>query len=177
MILEFSATTKIDLGSKVKDKEFSEELYYRISSIKLLLPSLRERQGDVKALAEHFLNYQRAQDDAKIISESAYQVLETHSWSRNIEELKNLMEKVFIMAEGRFIDATLLKENLTENDAQVQIPEEEFLALPLSEIEKEHIIKTLDHLGGNKTKAAKTLGITVKTLYNKLHSYGMVQKR
>ena len=90
--------------------------------------------------------------------------------------LKNLMERTSILVSEQFIDENHLPELAVEVEAPVEVVEE-YTEMTLHDLEKMHICKTLDHLKGNKTRAAKSLGITVKTLYNKLHSYGLVNPK
>jgi len=171
-----SATNR-DLKKEVEEGRIREDLFYRLNTIKVNVPALRERGEDIKILAEYFLNFQKEPMEHKTLTVSAINVLMNYSWPGNIRELQNVMERAYILSDGRFIDETHLP------DCSCQIIEEEGPAedlwqeMTLELLEKKHIIRTLEHLSGNKTKTAKTLGITVKTLYNKLHSYGMIQSR
>ena len=157
----------------VEAGEFREDLLYRLNIINMAMPSLKERQDDIKVLAEYFLNKGKAQEDYKMITSNAAQKLSGYNWPGNLQELRNLMERTYILTEGKYIESDHLPELMSEEIQEVE-EVKEFSEMSLSDLEREHICSTLDHLGGNKTRAAKSLGITVKTLYNKLHSYGLV---
>ncbi|MBT3983625.1 MAG: sigma-54-dependent Fis family transcriptional regulator [Bacteriovoracaceae bacterium] len=171
-----SATNK-DLKKEVDEGRFREDLYYRLNTIKIEVPSLKERGNDIQILAENFLNQGKINEDFKSLTPSAIKVIMDYDWPGNIRELQNAMERAYIMSEGKFIDDSHFPEQIhapcEEEVQEIEIWQE----MTLSDLEKRHIIRTLDHLGGNKTKTAKTLGITVKTLYNKLHSYNMIETR
>jgi Nif-specific regulatory protein len=122
------------------------------------------------------MNQGKAQEDYKILTSKAVEKLVNYRWPGNIQELRNVMERTYILADDRYVDEHHLP-NLAVEVMEEEAPQEDFSEMTLHELEKLHIIRTLEHLGGNKTRAAKTLGITVKTLYNKLHSYGLVQSK
>lgn len=169
------SSTKADITRKVDDGEFSEELMYRLNIMSIKMPSLRERKEDIKILSERFIN-EMNRDSGKVITSKAVEKLSSYSWPGNIHELKNLMERTSILVSEQYIDESHLPE--LECEAEIEeVVVEEFSEMTLHNLEKLHICKTLDHLGGNKTRAAKSLGITVKTLYNKLHSYGLVNPK
>jgi DNA-binding NtrC family response regulator len=170
------ATSKLPLIDLVAAKKFREDLYYRLSTLSVKIPSLTERKDDIKLLADHFLNLGKT--SKKYLSGSILKKLEEHSWEANILELKSIMERAYMLTDGDCVDsieinsikpvvAPKVEETVV---AASNIADEE---ITLFELEKKFIFKTLVRLGGNKTKAAKALGITVKTLYNKLHSYGV----
>lgn len=171
-------TSKVLLKSLVDAGTFKEDLYYRLNTVHAVIPSLRDRQEDIKHLAEHFLNGKRGNGESKILTSAALEKLCGYFWPGNAHELKNVMERTYILSEGQYIEADHLpefaKEEVKEIVEEVVI---KFSEMTLFDLEKKHIIDTLDHLNGNKTRAAKALGITVKTLYNKLHSYGLIEAR
>ncbi len=168
-----SATNK-DLEKEVRNKTFREDLYYRINTITLRVPSLRKRKEDIPLLANYFLkNSKYGGISNKTISEDAMGLLSEYDWPGNIRELQNVIERVKILAEDDVIKAHDIQYN-------IQFPVKTRAHLPdimsggtvqLEELEKSHILRTLEHFKGNKTKAAQALGITIKTLYNKLHKY------
>jgi Nif-specific regulatory protein len=170
------ATAKDSLDKAVEDARFREDLNYRLSTIKLEIPSLIERQDDLKLLAEYFLNEGKKREDAKTLTSSAIEKLSQYNWPGNLRELRNLMERTFILSDEKYIEAKDLPE-LAIEVAVTPVISDEFEEVTLHELEKKHIIRTLSYVEGNKTKAAKSLGITVKTLYNKLHSYGLVHSK
>lgn len=176
--VRFIATTNISLLEKIENGSFSDSLYYALNTIELVIPALNQRTDDIEVLANHFLNRNKANDQMKSIAPSALRALCEYSWKNNVRELQNMMERAYILAEGMIIDETHLPEQIFEAK-EVEVEQEEvetykFVEMTLTDLEKHHICKTLEFLGGNKTKTAKVLGITVKTLYNKLHSYGMI---
>ena len=170
------ATSKFPLIDLVAAKKFREDLYYRLSTLSIKIPSLSERKDDIKLLADHFLNLGKS--SKKYLSGSILKKLEDHAWEANILELKSIMERAYMLTDGDCVDVieiNSIKPVITPKVEEVvvssnNVVEEE---MTLFELEKKFIFKTLVRLGGNKTKAAKALGITVKTLYNKLHSYGV----
>jgi len=169
------ATSKVELKKLVEEGTFKEELYYRINTIALRIPALKERQEDVKVMAEFFLNLGKTQ--AKVLTSGAIEKLAGYFWPGNAHELKNVMERTYILTDGQYIEAAHLPEFAQEVKVEKVEAVIEYKEFTLFDLEKKHIVDTLDHLNGNKTRAAKALGITVKTLYNKLHSYGMIEAR
>ena len=115
----------------------------------------------------------------KSFSPSAVKSLTEYSWLGNVRELQNIVERAYILSEGSIVEKLHLDQNIQNTEMSsvatkaVVEKKAEYVALTLSELEKNHIMQTLESLTGNKTKSAKVLGITVKTLYNKLHSYGI----
>jgi DNA-binding NtrC family response regulator len=169
------SVTKADLAKRVEEGTFCEELMYRLNIMNIKMPSLKDRKEDIKILSERFLNTLN-KESGKILTSKAIEKLSNYSWPGNIHELKNLMERTSILVSEQYIE----ESHLPELESEVELIEEvveEFSEMTLHSLEKMHICKTLDHLAGNKTRAAKSLGITVKTLYNKLHSYGLVNPK
>lgn len=169
------ATSKVSLKALVESGNFKEDLFYRLNTVALKIPSLRERHEDIKVMAEFFLN--QGKSEKKVLTSGAIEKLTTYFWPGNAHELKNIMERTFILTDGQYIEASHLPEFAVEVKVEKVEALVKYVEFTLFDLEKKHIIDTLDHLGGNKTRAAKALGITVKTLYNKLHSYGMIEAR
>jgi Nif-specific regulatory protein len=173
-----SASSK-NLMDYVKANSFREDLYFALSTVVLKAPSLKERREDIEILANFFLNQNKAREAQKTFSTGAIKALSEYSWPGNVRELQNVVERVFVLAEGMIIEKLHLDQNIQNALSQpilekVQfVKSSEFVHVTLEELEKGHIMCTLENLSGNKTKTAKVLGITVKTLYNKLHSYGV----
>ena len=173
-----SASTK-DLMDMVRDNKFREDLYFALSTVVLKAPALRDRKEDIELMANFFLNQNKAKDLQKSFSQGAIKALSEFNWSGNVRELQNVVERAFILAEGSIIEKLHLDQNIQNAElatvvvAPVAAKAVNFQHITLEELEKTHIMETLENLGGNKTKTAKVLGITVKTLYNKLHSYGV----
>jgi len=169
------STSKSDIKAKIEEGQFSEDLMYRLNIMNIKTPSLKERKEDIKILSEKFINASKTTGD-KVLTSKAIEKLANYNWPGNIHELKSLMERTAILVSEQFIDELHLPELESEVAVEVEVIEE-FAEMTLHILEKMHIVKTLEHLGGNKTRAAKCLGITVKTLYNKLHSYGLVNPK
>ena len=170
-----SATNR-ELDAGVMEGVFREDLYYRINTITIHAPPLRRRKEDIPMLINHFLSKGNSHviNCGRKMSEEAMRVLVKYDWPGNIRELQNLCERLQIMAEGERIQVSDLPEDIVDPNNKGSM--EEYPSLTLSELEKKYIIKTLDFFNGNKTKTASTLGITIKTLYNKLHEYGEFEK-
>lgn len=170
------STSRKDLNEMALEGTFREDLLFRLNTVNLVVPNLKDRTDDIKLLAEYYLNRGKTSDESKMLTSTAIEKLNGYSWPGNIQELRSLMERTYALSDVKFIDESHLPE-LGAGEIAQETPEEDFEAQTLNELEKKHIIRTLEFLGGNKTRAAKALGITVKTLYNKLHSYGLVQPK
>lgn len=173
-----SASTK-DLMDLSREGKFREDLYFALSTVVLKTPALRERKEDIELLANFFLNQGKAKDQHKSFSTSAINALVEFNWQGNVRELQNVVERAYILADSVIIEKLHLDQHIQVasevkvEEVQVMAKPVEFQHITLEELERAHIMGTLENLGGNKTKTAKVLGITVKTLYNKLHSYGI----
>ncbi len=158
-------TTKIDFS-----KFFDEDFIFYFKTFALKIPSLKERKSDIKLLAHFFLNENRSKNEKKTLTDSSLKVLEDYSWPGNINELKNMMKEISLFLKDQFITIEHLdkfKNKIEKDNALLG-----FKPKSLWEIEKDVILKTLKYFNGNKSHAAKILGITIKTLYNKLQEYG-----
>ncbi len=175
------ATTNRDLKEHIEKGEFREDLFYRLNVIPLKVPPLRERPGDVLLLAEHFLAHFAAENNRPglKLGEEARRLLMAHAWPGNVRELQNTMERAVLLASGQEITpAALLFEDQLPGDippgpASAAAPAVDASSLPptLREAEKLLIERALSHTDGNRTHAAKVLGISVRTLRNKLNEY------
>ncbi|MNK11933.1 Transcriptional regulatory protein ZraR [compost metagenome] len=169
--------TNRELDQEVIKGNFREDLFYRINTIVVSAPPLRRRKEDIAMLVNHFLtNNQHAYlNRGRSVNEEAMKALIRYDWPGNIRELQNMCERLQILSEGHMIMLNDLPENIrnpeTQKDSFDYDP-----AMTLHELEKRYILKALAHFGGNKTQAANNLGITIKTLYNKLHEYGEFEK-
>ncbi len=169
------ATSKRPLIGYVNENKLREDLYYRLATVQIDLPSLRQRGEDVKLIANHFLNNNKS--EKKFLTAGAMDQLLDFAWESNVIELRNAMERTYALTDGKFVEKIEMNGfSKPEKKEEVITREPAFEPISISEIEKRHICKTLEFHGGNKTRAAKSLGVTVKTLYNKLHSYGLVSK-
>jgi two-component system response regulator HydG len=164
------AATNQDVAEMVKEKRFREDLYYRLNVITVRVPPLRERHEDVRVLAQHYLRVYAAKNGRKLegFSNEALERLESYAWPGNVRELENLIERTVLLARKDRIDA----EDLPEEVAGVKRPPRdailELVGTPLAEIEQRLLDETLRITGGNKTQAAKLLGIDVRTVARKL---------
>ncbi len=170
------ATSK-NIEELIESGEFREDLYYSVNTMSLSVPSLKERLDDMEALSNFFLNLGKTREQQKSLSPCVIKALKEYNWPGNVRELQNVMERAYILSDGIIVERDHLADSVHKVE-EVNEEEEDasfnFTEMTLDELEKKHICLTLDHLGGNKTKTARILGITVKTLYNKLHSYGMI---
>ncbi len=165
--------THRDLEAMVTAGDFREDLYYRIKVIVLRLPSLRERPEDIAGLLEHFLRVanERNGRNVKGFGAAARERLLGYGWPGNVRELEHIVEQAVVLTEhDMIIDADLPEEITGDKGPQdiLRIP----VGTTLAQTEKELILETMRKAGGNKTKAARMLGIGVRTLYRKLEEYG-----
>ena len=170
------AATNKELEDEVKQGRFREDLYYRLNVVPILLPPLRERREDIPLLAEHFCQVYASKNHREIqgIRPEALDLLMRYEWPGNIRELENAMERAVIISQCEYITLEELPLSIRQNVGPAVF--EPTLAQPdrtLREIEKQWITKVLEDMHGNRTHAAKTLGITRKTLQNKIKEYGL----
>ncbi|WP_258861091.1 sigma-54 interaction domain-containing protein [Marinomonas foliarum] len=165
-----AATNRV-LSDAIRDDIFREDLYFRLAQFPIMSPPLRDRQGDACGLAQHFLAYRNAQDgQQKQLSASSLEKIGQYSWPGNVRELKHAIERAYILA-----DQTILPEHLITNALNSQAETNKTSGIPfgmrLDNIERIAILKTLKNNEGNRTDTANQLGISIKTLYNKLDKY------
>jgi two-component system response regulator HydG len=164
------AATNQDVAEMVKEKRFREDLYYRLNVITIRVPPLRERPEDIRVLAQHYLRVYAAKNGRKLegFTGEAIDRLEAYAWPGNVRELENLIERSVLLARKDRIDA----EDLPEEVMGVKRPPRdailELIGTPLADIERRLLDETLRITGGNKTQAAKLLGIDVRTVARKL---------
>ncbi|MES2134087.1 MAG: sigma-54 dependent transcriptional regulator [Bacteroidota bacterium] len=162
------AATNRDLKKESESGHFRSDLYYRLSTFKIAIPSLRERKEDIEALANHFLNIYSAKLKKRISSmdKDFIKLLKNYEWKGNIRELKNIIERAVILCETEALSSDLIPMEIIECENSSGNT-----ATSLTAIEKRHIQKILLQTKGNKTKAAELLGIGLTTLYRKLEEY------
>jgi DNA-binding NtrC family response regulator len=171
--------TNRDLRTMIQKDEFREDLFFRINTFEIRLPPLRERRPDIPELAKHLLARaarRPLEQVAGLLTPEAVDTLLEHEWPGNVRELANVMEHAFIIAGGGPITAEHLPHQLRQK-LQVSMPFPSHGAEPhpastgrtLREIEMEHVLRVLEKHAGNKPAAAAELGISLKTLYNKLN--------
>jgi two-component system response regulator AtoC len=165
------ALTNVDLDDAVKRRAFREDLFYRLNVVQLRVPPLRERREDIEKLAREFLkNYAMKHGRAvSSITPEALGILKAYEFPGNVRELANTIERAAIVTEISKIQAADLPEAMR---AAVLIQKRAKQRRTLAELEADYISETLEAVGGNKTEAARVLGISRKNLYEKLARYG-----
>lgn len=169
------AATNKDPEDAVVKGTLREDLLYRLNVFRLHLPSLKERKDDLPLLAQYLVEKLAEKHDrpAKFLSSAALQVLQFHAWPGNVRELRNVIERAVIICSGEQIERHHFapypidqRERLRQADT-ITLP----VGTPLEEVERQMIMRTLQKTGNNKTRAAELLGISLKTLHNKLNLY------
>jgi two-component system response regulator HydG len=175
------AATNKDLRQEIGQGRFRDDLYYRLNVVNLAMPPLRERREDIPLLAQHFL-VQFAEKNRKSIkgfTPRAMDGLLRYDWPGNVRELMNAVERGVVLARSEWLGVEDLALTLPDGapSASAESPEEPGLAVEgtsLDELERVAILKTLEGAGGNKSEAARRLGITRRTLHKKLKQYGLM---
>ena len=176
------AATNRDPMAAVQAGALREDLLYRLNVFPILLPPLRERLDDIELLSQHFLrDISEREGASKYLTPAALQRLQAYQWPGNVRELRNVLQRAYVMAEGRAITDEWLPTNgpgvaiaspsagastLAENGA-LSFP----LGSSLADVEQQLILRTLHHFGNHKERTAAALGVSLKTLYNKLKGY------
>jgi DNA-binding NtrC family response regulator len=162
------AATNRDPQQAVRNNTLREDLLYRLSVFPIHLPALRERDGDAELLAEYFLRELNAEcGGEKRFSRSAQDTIRAHRWPGNVRELRNAVQRAFILAD----DAVELDLGALACPEARGARLEFVVGTPLAEMERQAIYATLDHCRGNKRECAEQLGVSLKTLYNRLSAY------
>jgi len=179
------ATSNRDLAAAVREGTFREDLLYRLNVVNLRLPPLRERPGDVGVMAAHFVKKYAAANGVaeRPLSDEALRRLRGHSWPGNVRELENAMHRAVLLATGAEIDELAVRlpdgqplsapgEGVAGRAAQMaDAVSRAFVGQTVAEMEQALILDTLVHCLGNRTHAANILGISIRTLRNKLNEY------
>lgn len=172
------ATSNRNLSEAVKNGTFRQDLYYRLNVVNINIPPLRERVDDIVVLAKHFVKkYSELNDiSLKPLSKEAEDKLKNYLWPGNVRELENTIHRAVLLSTGEEIDADAII--LNDEDAIINKPETgeemsggEFVGRTVANMERTLIIDTLKHTMGNRTTAANILGISIRTLRNKLKQY------
>ena len=168
------AATNRDLEEAMRRATFRQDLYYRLNVIALHLPPLRERQDDIPLLVESFLQRLSATrgDGDKILSDSATDAIRSYQWPGNVRELENALERAWILTSGTKIEVSALPERVTSPTPTRLLDERAAPNPTLEAIERAYILWVLNAEGGNKTRAAESLGIDPSTLHRKLSRFG-----
>jgi DNA-binding NtrC family response regulator len=170
------AATNKEPARGLKDGSFREDLYYRLNVFTLTLPPLRARREDIPLLIQAFVEEFDAKYERKVrgVDEAALRLLVAHDWPGNVRQLRNSVERAVISCAGELITAADLPSEPgpagpEESRAGAPAP----MGVKLKDVERDVILKTLASVGNNKTRAAEVLGISLKTLHNKLNRYGV----
>jgi two-component system response regulator HydG len=163
------AATNTDLAALVREKRFREDLYYRLNVITIPLPTLRDRQEDIPLLAHHFLRRYAAKNAKRLggFTEEAMDLLQTYTWPGNVRELENAVERAVVLTRSDLITPVDLPEALVRSD-QAARHLVISVGTPLEEVEDRLIDETLRYTKGDKTLAAKLLGIATRTIYRRM---------
>ncbi|MCK4306912.1 sigma-54-dependent Fis family transcriptional regulator [candidate division WOR-3 bacterium] len=171
------ATTNCDLHQAVEEKLFRGDLFYRLAVVPIWIPSLRERKGDIPLLAAYFLRKYTTYYDKKMenISSEAMELLLSCNWPGNVRELENAIERAVVLNSSSCLSASHLDLQKKSNNGTNTLPHsneaKDLVGIKLSEVEKMLILETLAKEGGNRTKSASLLGISTRTLREKLRQY------
>jgi DNA-binding NtrC family response regulator len=165
------AATNVNPGDAVKNGKLREDLFYRLNVFAIDLPPLRQRKEDLALLVQSFLADFNARNNKKVsaLDQAAMRILEQYNWPGNIRELRNVIERAVILSSGEFIDPKLLPPLVTESPDVVKPTLSLTPGTTVEEAETRLILMTLEHTRDNKTRAAEILGISLKTLHNKLN--------
>lgn len=185
--LRILATSNRDLQEEIREGRFREDLHFRLNVVNLNIPALRERPEDIRVLCKHFAKKYAEFNaiDEKEVSDEAMQVLINHSWSGNVRELENTLHRAVLLTTGNEISKydILLPDGRPHVEIQAQaggvnspegtepLAQSSMVGKTVSDVERDLIIDTLKHCLGNRTHAANILGISIRTLRNKLNIY------
>ncbi len=181
--VRFICATNRDLVESILAGAFRSDLYYRISGLVVWIPPLRDRQGEIEPLALHFFREiaSRSKQPCVRLTQAAVEKLRSHSWPGNVRELKNVIERAALLAPGGVVDAEhVMLEPIGPISARTVAPEP--IARPPSngrepESERARIVRALEQCAGNQTQAARKLGLSRRTLINRLETFGLPRPR
>ncbi len=168
------AATNKNLDEEIKRGAFREDLYHRLNVIPVRMPALRERADDIAALATHF-GEQFARESGygrKIFSEQAFERMKSYGWSGNVRELRNFVERIYILTPGDFVDIHDLKIAGLSDSANNQSTESSFRKAR-AEFEKDFLVQKIGEFGGNISKTAEAIGLERSYLHRKIKTYGI----
>ncbi|MDR1744575.1 MAG: sigma-54 dependent transcriptional regulator [Planctomycetota bacterium] len=176
------ASSNRELEKSIEAGEFRQDLYYRLNVISIELPPLRERKADIPALARHFLERYRQEEGARVrdISDDAMELLRRYDWPGNVRELANIMERLIVLGRADVIEAAQVENALPKNAlrglvrpsaGEAPVPADgdgDFRVRPLDDVEREFVVATLRHFDGARAKSAESLGISERSLRDRL---------
>lgn len=170
------ATTNRNLAKEIEAGNFREDLYYRLNVIPIKIPTLNERKEDIPDLVTHFIDKYNKENEKTIqgLTDQALEALMKYNWPGNIRELENYIERAIVICQEDHISETHLPLDILSNESRnTQSGDSIQVGTTVREMEKQLILKTLEAHSGNRTTAADILGISARTLRNKLHEYGL----
>jgi DNA-binding NtrC family response regulator len=164
--------TNRDLKAEIKNQRFREDLFFRLNVFQVGLPPLRDRREDIPILAQHFVDKFNSESGKHVhgVHPDALEILKNYDWPGNIRELRNSVERALILSDGDLIAVDHLPPDMAGRAPERQVFKVPF-GLTLDAVEKEYILGSLQRNGGNKARTADILGVSEKTLYNKLNRY------
>jgi len=176
--VRFIAATNMNLQEAIRAGKFREDLYYRLNVFTIILPPLRDRREDIPLLTQAFLDEfsEKHKKTVRLLAPLVEEVLCGYAWPGNIRELRNVIERAVIVCRTDRLSLSDLPTQFNQdpdNPPTIKMS----LGIPLVEAERELLLQTLKFNGGNKSQAAKMLGISLKTLYNKLERYGLPSEK
>jgi DNA-binding NtrC family response regulator len=176
------ATTNVDLAGMVAEGKFRSDLYYRLNVIPLNLPALRTRSGDIELLAQFFVEKYGTQAGGAVatLTPGFLERLKSHDWPGNVRELGNFMRRVCSLHPGAELDEDCFDqefESAAKPAARVFVMPASSSVAPIREMERAHLEKTLAIAEGNRTLAAQMLGISIRTMRNRIREYGLPPRR
>ncbi len=167
------AASNRDIEQAVRDGKLREDLFYRLNVFSIMLPPLRERGDDLPLLVDSFVQHYSERNNKHVVGvdEECLAALRAHPWPGNVRQLRNVIERALIVCDGKMIGRHDLPEEF-RSAAQGEAGYFKIrLGTSLDDVEREVISRTIEFTGGNKTRAAQVLGVSAKTLYNKLDRY------
>jgi len=166
--------THQDLAEKIRQGTFREDLYHRLNVINIIIPPLKDRPEDIPLLARHFLNLYAKENNRSgmTVSREVLEAFINYPWTGNVRELENIIERAVILCKGNEITLEDLPPHFLK-ESRESLEKTDLSSLSLDEVEKEHIQRVLESVGGHKMKAAEILKIDRRTLYRKLQSYNL----
>jgi two-component system response regulator HydG len=174
------AATNKDLLQEIENGNFREDLYYRMNVVTIHVPPLRDRREDIPVLAQHFLSTfaEKNHKQLKGFTPQAMDRFVKYAWPGNVRELMNAVERAVVLCRSEYLEEhdlpVIIRESERSQDESVSFKDAVSGNRPLEDVEKATILSTLASTDGNKSEAARRLGITRKTLHKKLKKYGMM---
>ncbi len=181
------ASTNQDLAQLVKEQRFREDLYFRLNVLPIHIPPLRERREDIPLLLDHFINLSNTKlhTDVEGFSDDAMDLLINYSWPGNVRELENVVQRAVILSKERVIQEWNLPPDIRRQSKEAffdiekleaDLPLNEKVEMLVAEVEKSLILQVLDKVEWKRERAASLLRISLKTLYNKMSKYGLLDQ-